>query len=348
MAASKFKQETAMTQADRLRVAMFSAQPYDRRFFEEALAERAAPLDIHYHDTTLDIETAVLAQDCAAVCVFVNDVLDAAVLERLHGLGVRAILLRCAGFNNVDLAALARLGMFAARVPAYSPEAVAEHALAMIQTLNRHTHRAWARVREGNFALDGLLGFTLHGKTAGVVGTGKIGLATARILKGFGCRVLGHDPFPSPDFAALGSMVPLDELLAQSDVVTLHCPLTEATRHLINQSTLGRMKPGAMLVNTSRGALIDTQAVIEALKARHLGALAIDVYEQESALFFRDHSSEIIADDVFGRLTTFRNVLITGHQGFFTVEALREIAAITFDNLACWQAGSACANVLPS
>jgi D-lactate dehydrogenase len=331
-----------------LRVAMFSAQPNDRRFFEEARAARTPQLHIHYHDTALDIDTAVLAQDCEAVCVFVNDVLDAAVLERLHALGVRAVLLRCAGFNNVDLAALARVGMFAARVPAYSPEAVAEHALAMILTLNRHTHRAYARVREGNFALDGLLGFTLHGKTAGIVGTGKIGLATARILQGFGCRVLGYDPYPSPAFAALGSMVPLDDLLAEADIVSLHCPLTEATHHLINASTLARMKPGAMLVNTSRGALVDTQAVIAALKSRHLGALAIDVYEQESALFFRDHSSDIIADDVFGRLTTFPNVLVTGHQGFFTIEALREIAAITFENLDCWLAGRACPNALPA
>lgn len=334
-----------MTHSHTIRLAMFSAQPYDRRFFEEA---RPAAVAIDYLDTALDTGTAVLAQGCDAVCVFVNDILDAAVLERLHALGVRAILLRCAGFNNVDLAALARLGMFAARVPAYSPEAVAEHALAMILTLNRHTHRAFNRVREGNFALDGLLGFTLHGKTAGIVGTGKIGLATARILRGFGCRVLGHDPFPSAAFEELGSMVPLDDLLAQSDIVSLHCPLTEATRHLVGHATLGRMKEGAMLVNTSRGALVDTAAVIEALKSRRLGALAIDVYEQESALFFRDHSSEIIADDVFGRLTSFPNVLVTGHQGFFTIEALREIAAITYGNLACWQAGTPCANLLPA
>ncbi|QGZ37924.1 D-lactate dehydrogenase [Pseudoduganella flava] len=334
------------------RLALFSAQPYDRRFFEEARAGLAqhgrASVDIVYHDTALDIGTAVLAQGCDAVCVFVNDVLDAAVLHKLHDAGVRAVLLRCAGFNNVDLGTLAGLGMFAARVPAYSPEAVAEHALAMILTLNRHTHRAWNRVREGNFALDGLLGFNLHGKTAGIVGTGKIGLATARILRGFGCRVLGHDPYPAPAFEELGSMVPLDDLLAESDIVSLHCPLMPATHHLINHATLGRMKQGAMLVNTSRGGLIDTTAVIGALKSRRLGALAIDVYEQESALFFRDHSSEIIADDVFGRLTTFPNVLITGHQGFFTIEALREIAAITFDNLECWRAGQPCAHLLPA
>ena len=331
-----------------LRIAMFSSQPYDRRFFEEARAARNDGVEIHYHATALGAETAVLAQGCTAVCVFVNDVLDAATLDVLHGLGVRALLLRCAGFNNVDLHAAARLGMFAARVPAYSPEAVAEHALALIQTLNRHTHRAYARVREGNFALEGLLGMTLHGKTAGIVGTGKIGLATARILNGFGCRVLGFDPFPSPAFAPLGTMVPLAQLLAESDIVSLHCPLTDTTRHLIDAATLAAMKRGAMLVNTSRGGLIDTAAVIDALKSRQLGALAIDVYEQESALFFHDHSGDILTDDIFGRLLTFPNVLITGHQGFFTTEALREIAAITFDNLDCFRRGGQCANLLPA
>jgi D-lactate dehydrogenase len=330
-----------------MRLAMFSSQPYDRRFFDEARAARNDDVEIHYHATALNAETAILAQGCAAVCVFVNDVLDAATLEVLNGLGVQALLLRCAGFNNVDLQAAAGYGMFAARVPAYSPEAVAEHALAMIQTLNRHTHRAWARVREGNFALEGLLGMTLHGKTVGIVGTGKIGLATARILKGFGCRVLGYDPYPSPAFAPYGTMVPLDRLLAGADIVSLHCPLTDETRHLIDATTLATMKPGAMLVNTSRGGLIDTAAVIAALKSRQLGALAIDVYEQESALFFHDHSGDIIDDDIFGRLVTFPNVLITGHQGFFTIEALREIASITFDNLDCFRRGGTCANLLP-
>ncbi|AVR96997.1 2-hydroxyacid dehydrogenase [Pseudoduganella armeniaca] len=331
-----------------MKLAMFSSQPYDRRFFEEARAARNDDVEIHYHETALNAETAVLAQGCTAVCVFVNDVLDAATLEVLDGLGVKALLLRCAGFNNVDLACAARYGLFAARVPAYSPEAVAEHALALIQTLNRHTHRAWARVREGNFALEGLLGMTLHGKTVGIVGTGKIGMATARILKGFGCRVLGHDPYPSPAFAPLGTQVALAQLLAEADIVSLHCPLTEETRHMINATTLASMKPGAMLVNTSRGGLIDTVAVIAALKSRQLGALAIDVYEQESALFFHDHSGDIIADDLFGRLVTFPNVLITGHQGFFTIEALREIASITFDNLDCFRRGGVCANLLPA
>lgn len=329
-----------------MKIAFFGSQPYDRRFFDEARLQQdgAAGLELIYHNALLEADTAILAQGAEAVCVFVNDVLDAGVLAVLHQAGVRAILLRCAGYNNLDLDAARRLGFFVARVPAYSPEAVAEHTLAMVLTLNRHTHRAYARVREGNFALDGLLGFNLHGKTVGIVGTGKIGLATARIFKGFGCTVLGHDPYPSPQFSELGTPVALPELLAASDIVSLHCPLLDSTRHMINAASLPLMKRGAMLVNTSRGALIDTGAVIEALKSRHLGALAIDVYEQESSLFFHDHSSDIIDDDVFQRLTTFPNVLITGHQGFFTIEALREIAAITFHNLACYRQGSACEN----
>lgn len=332
-----------------MKIALFGSQPYDRRFFDEALPQQpnAAHIELVYHASLLSLETAPLAQGSEVICVFVNDVLDADVLQMLHDGGARAILLRCAGYNNVDLATAARLGFFIARVPAYSPEAVAEHALALVMTLNRQTHRAYARVREGNFALDGLLGTTLHGKTVGIVGTGKIGLATARIFKGMGCTVLGHDPFPSKQFEAIGQMVDLDTLLAASDVVSLHCPLTDETRHMIRRDTLVLMKSGAMLVNTSRGALIDTGDVIDALKARRLGYLAIDVYEQESALFFQDRSSDIIDDDVFQRLMTFPNVLVTGHQGFFTIEALREIAAITFDNLACYMAGEACGNSLP-
>jgi len=221
---------------------------------------------------------------------------------------------------------------------------VAEHALALVMTLNRQTHRAYNRVREGNFMLDGLLGRTLHGKTVGIVGTGKIGLATARIFRGMDCTVLGHDPFPSPAFAEIGTMVELDELLSRSDIVSLHCPLTPETQHLIDDASLARMKPGAMLVNTSRGGLVDAEAAIEALKTGRLGGLAIDVYEQEADLFFEDLSNEILADDVFARLLTFPNVLVTGHQGFFTVEALQEISAITLGNLADFAAGRACGN----
>jgi len=329
-----------------MKIAVFSARPYDQRFLEEANQRRGAgqSFELLYFDAALEVHTAALAQDCEAVCVFVNDRLDAPVLEALHALGVRAVLLRCAGFNNVDLAAAGQLGLLVARVPAYSPEAVAEHALALVMTLNRHTHRAYNRVREGNFMLDGLLGRTLHGKTVGIVGTGKIGLATARIFKGMGCTVLGHDPYPSPAFAPIGASVALQELLARADVVSLHCPLTPETQHLIDDASLARMKPGAMLVNTSRGGLVDTHAVIRALKSRRLGHLAIDVYEQESGLFFQDRSGEIIDDDAFQRLMTFPNVLVTGHQGFFTVEALQEISEITLGNLADFVSGADCAN----
>lgn len=331
-----------------MQLAVFSARPYDRRFLEEARAQGAGPagLECHYFDAALAPDTAALARGCEAVCVFVNDRLDAPTLQALAQGGVRAVLLRCAGFNQLDLVQAQRLGLFVARVPAYAPEAVAEHALALIMTLNRNTHRAYNRVREGNFALDGLLGVTLHGKTVGIVGTGQIGLATARILHGMGCVVLGNDPAPSPAFAALGTMVPLSELLQRADIVSLHCPLTDATRHLISAAALARMKPGAMLVNTSRGALVDTGAVIAALKSRQLGALAIDVYEQESALFFQDRSGDIIEDDQFQRLMTFPNVLVTGHQGFFTVEALQEISAVTLANLHDFATGRPCPNRL--
>ena len=329
-----------------MKTAVFSARPYDRHFLEAANQQggTADAFTFEYFDVGLDLATATLAQDCEAVCVFVNDRLDAPVLRALHASGVRAVLLRCAGFNNVDIAAAEQLGLFVARVPAYSPEAVAEHALALIMTLNRQTHRAYNRVREGNFMLDGLLGRTLHGRTVGIVGTGKIGLATARIMKGMGCTVLGFDPYPSPGFEEIGEAVALDELLTRSDIVSLHCPLTPDTHHLINEESLGRMKPGAMLVNTSRGGLVNTDAVVRALKSRHLGHLAIDVYEQESALFFQDLSGEIIDDDLFQRLMTFPNVLVTGHQGFFTVEALQEICSITLGNLANFANGVECSN----
>jgi D-lactate dehydrogenase len=333
---------------DTMKVTIFSAQAYEQRFFDlinlRHFADEAYTLS--YQKAGLDAVTAPLAQGSDAVCVFVNDQLDAAVLEQLAACGVQYVLLRCAGFNNVDLTCARRLGIAVARVPAYSPEAIAEHAIALIMTLNRHTHRAYNRVREGNFALDGLLGRTLHGKTVGIIGTGKIGLATARILKGFGCRLLGHDPYPVCQFSALGEYVELDTLLGSSDIVSLHCPLEASTHHLINHRSLARMKPGAMLVNTSRGGLVDTAAVIGALKSRHLGALAVDVYEQEGPLFFNDHSLQIIDDEVFQRLLTFPNVLVTGHQGFFTEEALIEIVTITLDNLRCFAKGVDCPNAL--
>jgi D-lactate dehydrogenase len=308
-----------------MRVTCFSAKRYDRQSFAAAGAE-----DWQFVEARLDASTASAAAGSDAVCVFVNDQLDAAVLARLAELGVKLVLLRCAGFNNVDLAAAARLGLAVARVPEYSPHAVAEHALALLLTLIRKTHRAHARVREGNFELDGLLGFDLHGKTVGVVGTGRIGACVARIFQGLGCEVLAHDPQPDPSLGV--RYVALDELLARSRVVLLQCPLSPATRHLMNAERLAAMPRGAILVNTSRGAVLDTPAAIRALKSGQLGGLAIDVYEEEAALFFEDRSSELIADDVFARLMTFPNVLITAHQAFFTEEALAAIAEITLAN----------------
>ncbi|KAJ9666996.1 putative dehydrogenase tr07 [Coniosporium apollinis] len=336
-----------------MKIAVFSAQPYDRQFLDEANEQlfsskgsNETSFELIYHNSPLSLETAPLAAGASAVCAFVNDQLDAATLSSLHANGTRAILLRCAGFNNVDLGAAERLNLFVANVPAYSPEAVAEYAVALLLTLNRRTHRAFNRVREGNFNLNGLMGFTVHGKTVGIVGTGKIGLATARILKGFGCRLLAYDPFTVPAFKELGEYVDLDTLLSESDVVSLHCPLMESTRNLINSTTLAKIKQGAILVNTSRGGLIDTPAVITALKERRLGGLALDVYDQESSLFYLDRSSEIIHDDYFSRLMTFPNVIMTGHQGFFTVEALREISEVTLRNMEAFATGTPCKNDL--
>lgn len=308
-----------------MKTTCFSAKRYDRQSFAAAGAE-----DWEFVEARLDASTASAAAGSDAVCVFVNDQLDAAVLARLAELGVKLVLLRCAGFNNVDLHAAKRLGLAVARVPEYSPHAVAEHALALLLTLIRKTHRAHARVREGNFELDGLLGFDLYGKTVGVVGTGRIGACVARIFQGLGCEVLAHDPQPD---AGLGvAYVGLDELLSRSRVVLLQCPLNAATRHLMNAERLALMPPGAILVNTSRGAVLDTPAAIAALKSGRLGGLALDVYEEEAALFFEDRSSELIADDVFARLMTFPNVLITAHQAFFTEEALAAIAQTTLAN----------------
>ena len=268
------------------------------------------------------------------MCVFVNDRLDASVLQALHKAGLRLVVLRCAGFNNVDLVEAAALGIAVCRVPEYSPHAVAEHTAALVLTLNRKIHRAYNRVREGNFALEGLLGFDLHGRTVGLVGTGRIGACFARIMVGFGCRVLATAPEVNPECDALGvEYVERDALLAASDIVSLHCPLTPRTRHLIDAAALSRMKRGAMLVNTSRGAVIDTAAVIAALKSGQLGSLGLDVYEEEADLFFRDLSGEVLHDDLFARLLTFPNVVVTGHQAFFTADALRAIAETTVANL---------------
>lgn len=315
-----------------MRVAVYSSKTYDRDYLDRANGDGRH--ELVYLESRLDHDSARAARGFPGICLFVNDSADAAVLEALAVEGLRLVVLRCAGFNNVDLEAAQRLGIAVARVPEYSPHAVAEHAMALILALNRKIHRAYNRVREGNFALQGLLGIDLHRRPVGLVGTGRIGACLARILLGFGCEVLAFDPYPNRQLAAAGvRYLGLDALLPAVDILSLHCPLTPATRHLINGPALARMRRGAMLVNTSRGAVIDTRAVIKALKGGHLGSLALDVYEEEGDLFFRDLSEHAIADDVFARLLTFPNVLITGHQGFFTHEALTAIAETTLDNL---------------
>ncbi|MBA3850231.1 MAG: hydroxyacid dehydrogenase [Opitutus sp.] len=314
-------------------VAFFEAKSYDREYFTALPA--AAELDLRFLEHRLGAGTVATAQGAAAVCCFVNDRLDRGVLQRLRELGVRHVALRCAGFNNVDLAAARELGLAVTRVPAYSPHAVAEHTVALLLTLNRKIHRAHNRVREQNFSLAGLVGFDLHGKTAGIVGTGRIGRLTAEILRGFGMTVLATDPCPDAAWAAQHQVayVAKSGLFARSDVVSLHSPLTPDTHHLVNEPTLAAMKRGAYLVNTSRGKLIDTAALIEALKSGRLGGVALDVYEEEEGVFFEDHSDHVLADDELARLLTFPNVLITAHQAFLTREALGEIARVTTENL---------------
>lgn len=326
-----------------MRVACFSAKSFERAFLDEANVASAAspPHGFLYLEPRLTRETAVLAHGCEAACLFVTDVADEGALAALSAGGTRLIALRSAGFNNVDLRAAASLRLTVARVPAYSPYAVAEHAVALMLTLNRKLHRAYARVREHNFSLEGLMGFDMHGKTVGVVGSGRIGEALTRILAGFGCRILLHDPVTNPACVALGAeYLPLHDLLARSDIVSLQCPLTPETRHLIDVRALGRMKRGAMLINTSRGGVIDTRAVIDALKAGHLGSLGIDVYEEEGDLFFKDLSEFVIQDDIFTRLLTFPNVVVTAHQGFLTADAMRNIASTTVANLSGFQRGA--------
>lgn len=324
-----------------MRVGVFSAKPHDLTFMKQAATGKG--LDLQFHEARLNADTARLAGGAEAISAFVNDDLGRDTISVLADLGVRLIALRSAGFNHVDLAAAREAGIAVARVPAYSPHSVAEHTVALILTLNRKTHRAFNRVREGNFALDGLMGFDMHGKVAGVVGTGLIGTVLARILTGFGCEVLASDPNPSEDCKALGvQYVEMDALFRRADIITLQCPLTSDTHHLIDDAAIARMKPGVMLVNTSRGAVVDTRAVIRGLKSGQIGALGLDVYEEEGDLFFEDLSQSIIPDDVFARLLTFPNVLVTGHQGFFTQEALNAIAETTIANITRFQdAGTA-------
>lgn len=326
-----------------MKVAVFSTKSYDRTFLEAANV--GGKHDLVFFEPRLNLETSVLAAGFPAVCAFVNDSLDAKTLLSIAEKGVRLLALRSAGFNHVDLAAARDLDLTLLRVPAYSPYAVAEHAVALILSLNRRIHRAYNRVREGNFALDGLLGFDLHGKTVGIVGTGRIGAITAQILHGFGCHLLGYDVYQNPDCLALGmEYVALPELFAASDIVSLHCPLIPETYHLIGAEAIEQMKPGMMLINTSRGQLIDTKAVTKGLKSGIIGYLGLDVYEQETDLFFEDLSNHVIQDDVFQRLLTFPNVLITGHQAFFTEEALKNIAETTIGNITDFEQGRPCPN----
>jgi D-lactate dehydrogenase len=327
-----------------VRVAVFSAKSYDRQFLEPAAKESGH--ELVFLDARLTPETAVLARGFAAICSFVNDFLGADILKTLAGSGVKFIALRCAGYNQVDLEACHKLGLRVARVPAYSPHAVAEHAVGLMLALNRKYHKAFNRVREGNFAIDGLVGFDMFGRTVGIIGTGKIGAIAATILTGFGCQLLFYDVYQNADCTKIGRYVSLEQLLAASDIITLHCPLSLQTYHLIGRAAIERMKPGVMLINTSRGALVDTPAVIDGLKSGRIGYLGLDVYEEEAELFFEDHSAHVIQDDVFMRLATFPNVLITAHQAFFTATALEQIARTTMANLTAFERGEPTPNEL--
>jgi D-lactate dehydrogenase len=328
-----------------MKIAVFSTKSYDQEFFENA--NRSQEHELTFFKPRLTSETWSLASGFPVVCVFVNDILNKDCLERLAKSGTKLIALRCAGYNNVDLEAASQLGIQVVRVPAYSPYSVAEHTVALIMTLNRKIHRSYSRVREGNFSLDGLLGFDLHGKTVGIVGTGKIGIAFAKIMHGFGCKLIGFDPNPHTELAAEGlRYASIDQLFADSDIVSLHCPLTPSTRHLVNQDSISLFKKGVMLINTSRGAVIDTKAVIPALKSGQIGSLGIDVYEEEADYFFEDLSDQAIADDTLARLLTFPNVIVTGHQAFFTMEAMSAIAAITLQNVLDWEKTGNSANLV--
>lgn len=328
-----------------MKVSIFSTKPYDRQFL--TAHNVAFGHELRFIENRLELATAALADGSLAVCAFVNDVLDAATLTRLAAGGTRFIVLRSAGFNHVDLAAARALGIQVARVPAYSPYAVAEHAVALLLCLNRHVHKAYNRVREGNFSIDGLMGSDLHGKTVGIIGTGIIGSIFANIMAGFGCEVLAYDVVMNPICTKSGvCYVSLDELFSRAHAISLHCPLLPETHHLIGETTLGQMQDGVFIVNTSRGALIDTEAATTAIKSGRLGGLALDVYEEESELFFEDHSLHVIQDDVLMRLTTFPNVLITGHQAFFTREAMDNISTTTLANLADFEAGRHCLNLV--
>jgi len=317
----------------RPKVAFYDTKSYDHLFFKP-LSEKAG-IDVVYHDFRLSVANAASADGADAVCVFVNGKIDEDCLAALAEMGIKLVALRCAGFNNVDVEAAKRIGIKVVRVPAYSPYSVAEHAIALLLTLNRKIHRAYNRVRELNFSLGGLVGFDLHGKTVGILGTGNIGRITAQIFRGFGCKVIAYDLFPNEEWALEQgvSYLPVSELLASSDIVSLHLPLTKESHHMLNADTIAQMKKGAYLINTSRGKLVDSAAVISALKSGHLGGVALDVYEEEEGVFFEDHSATALQDDVLSRLLTFPNVLVTSHQAFLTEEALSAIAETTIDSI---------------
>ncbi|GAA3547692.1 2-hydroxyacid dehydrogenase [Zobellella aerophila] len=326
-----------------MKIAFFSSRPYMQQAFLEANA--AFDFDLTYFDARLEPHTASLGQGFDAVCAFVNDKLNAEVISILARGGVRVIALRCAGYNNVDLEAARLAGMTIVRVPAYSPEAVAEHTVGLMLTLNRHIHKAYQRTRDANFSLDGLVGFNMHGKTAGIIGAGKIGLATLRILHGLGMKLLVHDPVERPEALALGARyVSLEQLFREADVISLHCPLLQDDYHLLNRSTFAQMKDGVMIINTSRGGLVNARDAIEAINNGKVGALGLDVYEEEETLFFADKSNEIVRDDTFHLLSAYPNVILTGHQAFLTREALAAIAHTTLDNLQQLAKGQDCTN----
>jgi D-lactate dehydrogenase len=328
-----------------MRIGFFSAKPYDIRHFNRINDTFNA--EIEYFDYRLCMQNVKLAEGYEIVCAFVNDSLCEEVLVELAKGGTKVIAMRCAGFNNVDLIAAERLGMKVVNVPAYSPESVAEHSVALMLTLNRKIHKAYQRTRDANFALSGLVGFNMFGKTVGVIGTGKIGLATVKILLGFGCKVVAFDPYPNQAVIDLGvEYVSLDTLYPQCDIISLHCPLTQDNHHLLNKVSFHKMKPGVMVINTSRGGLLDALDAMEALKDGQLGSLGLDVYENEKGLFFEDKSNEIIQDDIFRRLSACHNVIFTGHQAFLTEEALNAIATITLTNLTQLMAGQDCNNEL--
>lgn len=328
-----------------MKLAVYSTKQYDKKYLQAV--NESYGFELEFFDFLLTKKTARTAQGCESVCLFVNDDGSRPVLEELKKLGVKYIALRCAGFNNVDLDAAHELGLQVVRVPAYSPEAVAEHAIGMMMTLNRRIHRAYQRTRDANFSLEGLTGFTMYGKTAGVIGTGKIGIAALHILKGFGMRLLAFDPYPSTAALELGvEYVDLPTLFAQADVISLHCPLTPENYHLLNRDAFAQMKNGVMVINTSRGGLIDSHAAIDALKTQKIGSLGMDVYENERDLFFEDKSNDVIQDDIFRRLSACHNVLFTGHQAFLTAEALTSISQTTLENLRQLASGESCTNAL--